>query len=83
MACGCFPIAGDINSIREWITPGVNGFLIEPGNPQDLADAIITATQNDVLRRKAAILNDKLIKTKAEVGIVRNQVARFYEKFLE
>ena len=31
MACGCFPIAGDIESIREWITPGKNGMLIDPG----------------------------------------------------
>ncbi|MDO9087486.1 MAG: glycosyltransferase [Anaerolineaceae bacterium] len=83
MACGCFPIAGDINSLREWITPGINGFLIEPGNPQDLADAIIAATQNAGLRKKAAIFNGNLIKAKAEVGIVRNQVARFYEKFLQ
>ena len=23
MACGCFPVVGDIESLREWITPGV------------------------------------------------------------
>ena len=30
MAIGCFPIAGDIESLREWIVPGVNGLLVEP-----------------------------------------------------
>ncbi len=33
MACGCFPIAGDLESIREWITDGVNGLLVDPGDP--------------------------------------------------
>ena len=27
MTIGCFPVAGDIESLREWITPGVNGLL--------------------------------------------------------
>jgi glycosyltransferase involved in cell wall biosynthesis len=26
MACGCFPVAGDLESIREWIKHGENGF---------------------------------------------------------
>ena len=40
MACGCFPVAGDIELIREWITPGVNGLLVEPTSPAAVADAI-------------------------------------------
>ena len=30
MACGCIPVAGDIESLREWITPGLNGLLFDP-----------------------------------------------------
>jgi glycosyltransferase involved in cell wall biosynthesis len=33
MACGCFPVASDLESIREWITPGVNGLLVDPSDP--------------------------------------------------
>ena len=40
LACGCFPIAGDIESLREWITPGENGLLVDPGDPEALAEAI-------------------------------------------
>jgi glycosyltransferase involved in cell wall biosynthesis len=40
MACGCTPVAGDLDSIREWITPGINGLLVDPGDPQELAEAI-------------------------------------------
>jgi glycosyltransferase involved in cell wall biosynthesis len=39
MACGCFPIAGDLESVREWITPGINGLLIDPSDSQALSDA--------------------------------------------
>ena len=30
MACGVYPIVGDIELLREWITPGVNGLLVNP-----------------------------------------------------
>ena len=38
MACGCFPVAGDLESIREWITHGQNGLLVDPNDPQSIAD---------------------------------------------
>ena len=31
MACGCFPVAGDIASLREWIEDGKNGLISESG----------------------------------------------------
>jgi glycosyltransferase involved in cell wall biosynthesis len=82
MACGCFPIAGDIDSLREWITPGVNGFLVETNNAQKLADAIITAFQNPDLRKKAGLYNQELIKSRAEIGYVRILLDQYYKKFL-
>ena len=51
MALGAFPVAGDIESIREWITPGVNGLLVEPDKPQALAEAVLLALDNPDLRR--------------------------------
>jgi glycosyltransferase involved in cell wall biosynthesis len=41
MACGCFPVAGDLESIREWIENNRNGLLIDPGNPTELSDAVV------------------------------------------
>jgi glycosyltransferase involved in cell wall biosynthesis len=46
MACGCFPVAGDLESLREWINPDVNGLLVDPGDPHALADAILTALEH-------------------------------------
>ena len=43
MACGCLPVAGDLESIREWIEDDRNGLLIDPGNPAELSDAVVKA----------------------------------------
>jgi glycosyltransferase involved in cell wall biosynthesis len=79
IACGCFPIAGDLESIREWITPDENGLLFDSANPQSIADAILTAIQNKNLREKAAGLNQKIIAERAEYGKNMEKVERFYE----
>ena len=40
MAIGCLPVCGDIESIREWITNGENGILVDPTDPYALAEAV-------------------------------------------
>ncbi len=82
MACGCFPVAGDLESIREWITPGVNGLLIDPNDPQDLAAGIVNALLNDELRREAAEFNRRLIQERADYQWVMKRVVEFYQGFL-
>ncbi|MEA4910450.1 MAG: glycosyltransferase [Anaerolineaceae bacterium] len=81
MACGCFPIAGDIESLREWIVPGVNGMLVDPTRPATLAEAILTALDNGDLRSTAAELNLQLIQQRADVNLVRSQIEVFYQRF--
>ena len=82
MACGCFPVVGDIESLREWITPGVNGLLVEPTKPQSLADALVLALENPVLRTEVAAINRDLIARRAGVNVVRARVDAFYRRFL-
>ncbi len=79
MACGSFPIAGDIESLREWITPGVNGLLVETGNPEALSQAIIFSLQHPQLFKTAAIENFNRIKEHAEIGAVQKSVYEFYQ----
>src|SRR5688572_20937869 len=66
IACGCFPIAGDLESIREWITPNENGLLFDATDPQSIATAIVTTIENKNLRSNAAGLNQEMIATRAE-----------------
>ncbi len=82
MACGSFPIAGDIESLREWITPGVNGLLVDPGDPQALAEAIIHALNDQSLHARAAELNARLVSGRADRARVREQVVGFYERLI-
>jgi glycosyltransferase involved in cell wall biosynthesis len=78
MACGSYPVAGDLASIREWIEPGVNGSLIDPGDPEELAQAVLNALDNNELRRKAAKLNFALINDKAEYRASMRRAEEFY-----
>jgi glycosyltransferase involved in cell wall biosynthesis len=80
MACGCFPIVGDIESLREWITPGVNGWLVPPDNPQLLAEAISVVLHNPGLRQSAAEANLKIIRERAELSLMRSQIQVFYQR---
>jgi glycosyltransferase involved in cell wall biosynthesis len=82
MACGCFPIAGDIPSLREWINPGENGFLVDPGDPDALAEAIVRALDDLDLRNKAQKQNARLIAERAEYGRVMAQAADFYAQII-
>jgi glycosyltransferase involved in cell wall biosynthesis len=82
IACGVFPIAGDIESLREWVTPGENGFLVDPGDPQDLASATIAAILDGDLRASASKLNQQIIDERAEREIVGERARRFYQQLL-
>ena len=80
MACGCFPIAGDLESIREWITHGQNGLLVNPNDPRAIADAILFGLEKEDLRRNAAGLNAKIISARAEYEMNMKRVVEFYER---
>jgi glycosyltransferase involved in cell wall biosynthesis len=83
MACGCFPIVGDIESLREWIIPGVNGLLVDPADPQALAEAVLVALDQPELRQRAAARNVQLIAERAEYARVMTQAEAFYKHLIK
>jgi glycosyltransferase involved in cell wall biosynthesis len=83
MACGCFPIAGDLESIREWITPGVNGLLVDPGDPQALAEAILLALEQPGFRWRAGEINLQIVGERAEYGRVMAEAEVFYQEVMK
>jgi len=82
MACGCFPIAGDLESIREWIEDGVNGRLVDPDQPESLAHAVVQTLRATELRRKAAVDNVNLIRERASYEEVMREAKAFYLKMI-
>jgi glycosyltransferase involved in cell wall biosynthesis len=83
MACGCFPIAGDLESIREWIIDGQNGLLVDPTDPQSIAIGILLALERKDMRRVAAGLNTKIISARAEYTQCMKRVEKFYESVIK
>ncbi len=80
LACGCFPVVGDIASLREWLQNGVNGLLVNPHDPQQAADAMIKAVVDEGLRFGALKKNYEMICSRAEVGGLRKKYRSFVEQ---
>lgn len=79
MACGCFPLAGDLQSIREWIEPGVNGLLFDPKSVDSTAEVVIEAFKQPGLRQRAAEINNAKIKERAEYNSSMEKALEFYQ----
>jgi glycosyltransferase involved in cell wall biosynthesis len=78
MASGAFPVAGDIESVREWIESGKNGLLCDPNRPATLAQAIVAALQTPALREAARAINLDLIGRRAEYHAGMRRAEEFY-----
>jgi glycosyltransferase involved in cell wall biosynthesis len=79
MACGCIPVAGNLDSVREWITDGENGLLTDATNPERLAESIIRALKSKDLREQAAGLNVKRVAEEAEYQSCMKKAEIFYQ----
>ena len=75
-------MAGDLESIREWITDGDNGLLVDPNSPQALADAIIAALEDAPLREQARGRNLAIIAARAEHQAVMTRAEIFYNELI-
>jgi hypothetical protein len=80
MACGCYPVVGDIESLREWITPGQNGSLVPPRDAAALATAILQAVDAPDLRQTAAEYNIQIVRARAEYQHCMAEAEQFYRK---
>jgi len=79
MACGCFPVVGDIESLREWIMPGENGLLVNPADPQALAEGILVALGDEILRARAARKNASILSARADYSRCMGKAEEFYD----
>jgi len=82
LACGCFPVVGDIESLREWLKDGKNGLLVDPKDANTASAAILRALQDQKMRRKAKQINNGVLKDRADIHIVREQARKLFEKLI-
>ena len=83
MACGCFPIAGDLESVREWLVRGETGLIVNPGDNEGLAWAIIRALEDDGLRQSAAQRNVQVTRQRADYATCMQQAEDFYRTVVQ
>lgn len=82
MACGLFPIVGDIPATREWIDHGTNGFLVPPMDATGFATAAENAWNDADLRRRAAVHNQDLIRTRADWSENMSTVVSLFDELI-
>jgi glycosyltransferase involved in cell wall biosynthesis len=82
MACGCLPVAGDLESIREWIKPSHNGLLVDPNDASSVAAGILEGLENESLRQQAAGENQKIITERAEYARCMAAAELFYQRII-
>lgn len=78
MACGCFPVAGNVESIREWISDGENGILCDESDAVSLASSLIRSLTDDGLRSRARQINRALVLARAEYGSCMSEAEALY-----
>ena len=81
IACGCFPIVGDIPSLRYWIKQGKTGMLVDPTNVDQIVEAVVKALHAKELREAAGLLNWDLVNEKVDRKKIRKRVFDFYKRF--
>jgi glycosyltransferase involved in cell wall biosynthesis len=83
MALGCFPVVGDIESTREWITDGQNGRLVKPSDVEGAASAILEGLESSSLHDQAGIKNNAIILERADRQKLLPEISRFYTSLIK
>ncbi len=83
MACGAFSIVSDIPANKQWISEGINGFIVPVDNPEILAQKILYAYKNyNQLEKGCCDFNDKIIRDKALWRKNMEKVRQKYESLI-
>jgi phosphatidylinositol alpha-mannosyltransferase len=83
MASGIPIVASDIEGYRFVLEDGKEGFLVEPENPDALADKLIYLLKNEELRVKMGVLGRKKAEEKYSWDKVANEVEAYYFEIME
>ena len=83
MALGKPIIASRVDGIPEVIEDGKNGFLVEPRNPQQLAEKIIKLLQNQELREQLGQSGIRRVRDNFDIKQKVTQTERIYSLALE
>lgn len=93
--CECFPVAiieamaaglpiisTCVGGIPDIIKDGLNGYLIQPGDIESLANKILILLENRQLRNKMGELNVKKAKDMFDVNVIAKRLCSLYRELL-
>jgi glycosyltransferase involved in cell wall biosynthesis len=83
MAVGCPVIYTERASGPELITHGTNGLLIDPGNPEQMAEAMSSLIQNESLRIKFSNIGRRTIEEHFNIDRSVQDHIHFYEQVIQ
>ena len=81
MACGCPVIASKFGGIRNAITHGKNGLLIDPSDEKEFGFAIKSLLDDEILRRRIGKAGSVLIRNEYSWEAIADRFLEFYIKF--
>ena len=81
MACGCPVIASKFGGIRNAITHGKNGLLIDPGNEEEFALSMKSLLDDEVLRKRIGKSGSVLIRNEYSWEAIADRFLDFYLKY--
>ena len=73
----------DLPANREWITDGLNGFLVPQDDISALAERIVYLIENTETRERFGKANRKIIMDRAEYGKEMSKAEKFYRGQIE
>jgi glycosyltransferase involved in cell wall biosynthesis len=82
-ATGLPVISTKVGGIPEFLADNENGFLIDPGDPEQLTQRILTLLQDPKLAKEMGRQGRKLIEEKFTWRLITSQVIDLYHKLLE
>lgn len=78
MAMGAFPVQSGTACADEWIVDGLTGFMVEPEDPEAVAEAIRRAITDDRLVDQAFEANWNVCTSRLDSQRLRHQAIEFY-----
>ena len=76
MLCGKPVVAAKAGGVIELVEHGLNGFLVTPGEPQELAQVIITCLQETEITATIANNAQSTASRRFDVAIINQQIAQ-------
>jgi len=82
MACGKAVIASKFGGIRNVLTHGTDGMLVDAANPREFADALLELLQDDDKRKNMGLAARQLIEKEFSWEAIAEKFLEFYANYL-